>query len=73
MLLEEWFGTVGFWNVEVVNVDTSEEEGNDKDPLVVIIVHRPNAEDIQGTSCWGRGREGGDEREKGAMMLKIAS
>ena len=39
-LIEEWFGTVGRWNVEVTSVDLSED--NDKDPLVLVVVHRPN-------------------------------
>ena len=40
--LEEWFGTVGQWNVEVNDVNLSAEEGRDKDPLIVMLVHRPN-------------------------------
>ena len=35
----EWFGTIGKWSVEVHTVDLSEE--NEKDPLFVIVVHRP--------------------------------
>ena len=36
---EEWFGTIGKWSVEVHTVDLSTE--NEKDPLFVIVVHRP--------------------------------
>ena len=36
---EEWFGTIGKWSVEVHTVDLSAE--NEKDPLFVIVVHRP--------------------------------
>ncbi len=31
---------MGRWNVEVTSVDLSED--NDKDPLVLVVVHRPN-------------------------------
>ena len=41
-LSEEWFGTVGKWNVEICNIDISEDEGYDKDPLLVLVVHRPD-------------------------------
>ena len=37
---EEWFGTVGQWTVEIHTVDLS---NNDRDPLFIIVVHRPNA------------------------------
>lgn len=36
---EEWFGTIGKWSVEVHTVDLSAE--NEKDPLFIIVVHRP--------------------------------
>ena len=36
---EEWFGTIGKWNVEVHTVDLTDE--NEKDPLFIIVVHRP--------------------------------
>lgn len=36
---EEWFGTIGKWTVDVHSVDLSAE--NEKDPLFVIVVHRP--------------------------------
>ena len=36
---EEWFGTIGKWTVEVHSVDVKRE--NEKDPLFVIVVHRP--------------------------------
>ena len=36
---EEWFGTIGKWSVDVHTVDLSAE--NEKDPLFVIVVHRP--------------------------------
>ena len=35
---EEWFDTVGQWSVEVHSVDLKED---DKNPLFIIIVHRP--------------------------------
>lgn len=41
LFTEEWFGTVGKWNVEISNVDTTEDEGYDKDPLMILVVHRP--------------------------------
>ena len=36
---EEWFGTIGKWTVDVHSVDLSAE--NEKDPLFIIVVHRP--------------------------------
>lgn len=37
---EEWFGTVGQWTVEIHSVDL---QSNERDPLFVIVVHRPDA------------------------------
>ena len=39
--IDEWFGTIGQWNVEVTSVDLAQDEGNDKDPLILVVVHRP--------------------------------
>ena len=36
---EEWFGTIGKWSVDVHSVDVSGD--NERDPLFVIVVHRP--------------------------------
>ena len=38
---EEWFGTIGKWSIDIFSVDLSKEEHFDKDPLFVIVVHRP--------------------------------
>ena len=40
---EEWFGTIGQWNVEIHSVDLSKNEKYDKDPLFIIVVARPHA------------------------------
>ena len=40
---EEWFGTVGQWNVEIHSVDLNKSEKHDKDPLFIIVVARPHA------------------------------
>ena len=51
---EEWFGTIGKWTVDVHTVDLSGE--NEKDPLFVIVVHRPQPSP--------RGREDEEEEEE---------
>lgn len=38
---EEWFGTIGKWGVEIHSVDVSKDEKNDKNPLFIIVVTRP--------------------------------
>ena len=38
---EEWFGTVGKWSIEIHSIDLSQEKDFDRDPLFVIVVHRP--------------------------------
>ena len=40
---EEWFDTVGQWSVEVHSVDLSKVDHNDRNPLFILIVHRPEA------------------------------
>ena len=39
---EEWFRTIGQWNIEIQSVDLSKEDQNHKDPLFVIVIHRPD-------------------------------
>lgn len=46
---EEWFGTIGQWSIEVPSVDLSKAGNYDKDPLFVLVVHRP------GTGPWQQG------------------
>lgn len=38
---EEWFDTVGQWSVEVHSVDLSKDDHNDRNPLFILVVHRP--------------------------------
>ncbi len=38
---EEWFGTIGKWGVEIHSVDLSKDDNNDKNPLFIIVVTRP--------------------------------
>ena len=52
---EEWFGTIGKWSVDVHSVDLSAE--NEKDPLFVVVVHRPQLSEKQRA-------EDGEERER---------
>lgn len=40
---EEWFDTVGQWSVEVHSVDLSKDDNNDRNPLFVLVVHRPES------------------------------
>ena len=47
---EEWFGTIGQWSIEVTAVDLSKAGNYDKDPLFVVVVHRPGAA-VRQQSC----------------------
>ena len=38
---EEWFGTVGQWSIEIHSVDIPKEEKNCRNPLFILVVHRP--------------------------------
>ena len=40
---EEWFGTVGQWSIEIQSVDIPKDEGGNRNPLFIIVVHRPEA------------------------------
>jgi sorting nexin-25 len=41
--IDEWFGTVGKWNVEIANIDLTESDGYDKDPLMILVIYRPDS------------------------------
>ena len=38
---EEWFDRAGLWIVEVHSVDLSKDDRNDRNPLFILVVHRP--------------------------------
>ncbi len=40
---EEWFGTVGQWSIEIQSVDVPRDEKNNRNPLFILVVHRPEA------------------------------
>ena len=40
---EEWFGTVGQWSIEIQSVDIPRDEKNNRNPLFILVVHRPEA------------------------------
>ena len=46
---EEWFDTIGQWSIEVHSVDLSKTDHNDRNPLFIIVVHRP--ETMGNRSC----------------------
>lgn len=56
---DEWFETVGQWSVEVFNVDLGEDECNEKDPLFVLVVHRPDPRLRDPTTSLLEGSESG--------------
>lgn len=58
---EEWFGTIGQWSVEVHTVDVTGE--NEKDPLFVIVVHRPQVTQNQKLDAIEDEEEQVEERE----------
>ena len=71
---DEWFGTVGKWDVQVHSVDVSVE--NEKDPLFIIVVHRPESsrrhqmeDGVEGDEGGGNKGERGvkDERQECAV------
>ena len=41
---EEWFDTVGQWSVEVHSIDLSKDDHNDRNPLFILVVHRPETQ-----------------------------
>ena len=40
---EEWFGTVGQWSIEIQSVDDYKDEKGNRNPLFILVVHRPEA------------------------------
>lgn len=58
---DEWFGTVGKWDVQVHSVDLKGE--NERDPLFIIVIHRPELSRRQ--QMEERGGEGDGESEGG--------
>jgi len=47
---EEWFDTVGQWSVEVHSVDLSKDDNYDRNPLFILVVHRPESQRFSDTS-----------------------
>ena len=46
--VEEWFGTVGQWVVEVSSVDLHEDDNSsEKNPIFIVVVHRPESSQVE--------------------------
>lgn len=62
---EEWFDTIGQWSVEVHSVDLKQD---DKNPLFVIIVHRPElaGKKLLGNNSGVAGTAGGGDDDSGS-------